>query len=34
LSARFGSQGVLVVRGRTVGGVAATIRVPCVESRT
>jgi LytS/YehU family sensor histidine kinase len=33
LAARFGAQGVLVVRGRTVGGVAATIRVPYVEPR-
>jgi len=31
LTARFGPQGVLVVRGRTVGGVAATIRIPYVE---
>jgi LytS/YehU family sensor histidine kinase len=28
LAARFGLKGMLVIRGRTVGGVTATIRVP------
>jgi signal transduction histidine kinase len=32
LEAQFGSQGALLIRGRTVGGVAATIRVPYVET--
>ena len=34
LSARFGSEGALLIRGRTVGGVAATIRVPYSESNS
>jgi two-component sensor histidine kinase len=33
LAARFGLQGTLVIRGRTVGGVTATIRVPYQEQR-
>jgi two-component sensor histidine kinase len=32
LATRFGSRGTLQVRGRTVGGVVATIRVPYAES--
>jgi sensor histidine kinase YesM len=33
LAARFREQGALVIRGRTVGGAIATIRVPYTESR-
>lgn len=33
LKNRFGEQGGLAIRGRTVGGVEATIRVPYVETR-
>lgn len=33
LAARFGLNGALVIRGRTVGGVTATIRVPYEEQR-
>jgi len=32
LAARFREQGTLIIRGRTVGGVIATIRVPYTES--
>jgi sensor histidine kinase YesM len=32
LAAMFGEQGALIIRGRTVGGVIATIRVPYTES--
>jgi two-component sensor histidine kinase len=32
LAARFGSRGTLLVRGRTVGGVTATIRLPYAET--
>ncbi len=34
LTARFGAHGRLVIRARTVGGVAATIRVPYVAQKT
>jgi hypothetical protein len=33
LAARFGLDGALVIKGRTVGGATATIRVPYQELR-
>ncbi|MGH8259807.1 MAG: sensor histidine kinase [Steroidobacteraceae bacterium] len=33
LAARFGSQGTLIVRGRTIGGVSATIRFPYADAK-